>query len=95
MPSRFSEFDTKTAQLKPQLIGGKPVGYLQSVVDMTKGSPKTNPQRGQSMRFEPETSACKSSTLTVKIDARVPVSHPNPEANGEALGKRLHVPFYC
>ena len=33
---------------KPQLIGGKPVGYLQSMVDMTRGSPKTNPGNGQS-----------------------------------------------
>ena len=37
---------------EPQLIGGKPVGYLQCVVDITQESPKT--------------SACKSSTLTTE-----------------------------
>ena len=32
---------------KPQLVGGKPVGYLQSVLGLTEGSPKTNPDSGQ------------------------------------------------
>ena len=30
------------------MIGGKPVGYLQSLLDMSQGSLKTNPESGQS-----------------------------------------------
>ena len=54
--------------LKLQLTGGKLVGYLQSVVDMTRGSRKTNPDmqwsewylnqgRSHAVRFEPGTCA--------------------------------------
>ena len=32
---------------KSQLVGGKPVSYLQSVVELTQGLPKTNPYSGQ------------------------------------------------
>ena len=30
------------------MVEGKPIGYLQSVVDMTRGSSKINPDSGQS-----------------------------------------------
>ena len=39
---------TCMTQLKTQLLGGKLVGYLQSVVDLTQGPPTTNPESGQS-----------------------------------------------
>ena len=35
-------------RFEPQLVGGKPVGYLQSVVDLSQGSPKKNPHSDQS-----------------------------------------------
>ena len=38
--TNFSESDTRMA-------GGKPVGCLQSVVNLSQGSPKTNPESGQ------------------------------------------------
>ena len=46
-----SSTHTPAARLKTltdRYIGGKLVGYLQSVVNMTQGSPKTNPDSGQS-----------------------------------------------
>ena len=42
--ANFSKFETQ----KSQRIGGKLVGYLQSVEDMTQGSPKTNPESSRS-----------------------------------------------
>ena len=36
-----------------ELVGGKPVGYLQSVVNLPLGSPRTNSFSSPSRGFEP------------------------------------------
>ena len=49
-----------------QLVGGKPVSYLQSVVNLPLGSPKTNSFSSPSQGLEPRSSAFKFPTLTTE-----------------------------
>ena len=51
----------------PSLVSGKPVGYLQSVVNLPLVlSPATNPFGSPSRGFKPGSSAFKSPTLTTE-----------------------------
>ena len=49
-----------------QLAGGEPVGYLQSVQELSSGPPKRNPSSGRKEDLNPGPPACKSSALTTK-----------------------------
>ena len=52
--------------LKPQLVGGRPVGYLQSVQELNSGPPKTNPSSGREEDLNPGPPAYKCSALTTR-----------------------------
>ena len=54
---------TNWANQAAVLVGGKPVGYLQSVVNLPLGSPRTNPFSSPSRGFEPGSSVFKSLAL--------------------------------
>ena len=55
-----------SSSLEFQLVGGKPVGYLQSMVNLPLGSPRTNSFSSPSRGFVPGSSAFKSPTLTTE-----------------------------
>ena len=49
-----------------QPAGGRPVGYLQSVVELSSGIPKTNPASGREEDLNPGPPDYKSSALTTR-----------------------------
>ena len=49
-----------------ELAGGRPVGYLQSVVELSSGPPKTNPASGREEDLNPGPPDYKSSALTIR-----------------------------
>ena len=51
---------------KPQLVGGRPVGYLQSVQELNSGPPKTNPSSGREKDLNPGPPAYKCSVPTTR-----------------------------
>ena len=54
----------KTTKLESQLVRGFPVGYLQSMVELSSGLPKTNPASGREEDWNPGLPDYKSSALT-------------------------------
>ena len=52
------------SQLRTQLVGGKPVGYLQSMVSLSLVSLRTNSFSSPGRGFEPGSSVFKSPELT-------------------------------
>ena len=51
---------------KSLLEGGRPVGYLQSMQELSSGPPKTNPSSGREENLNPGPPAYKSSALTTR-----------------------------
>ncbi|RMX45152.1 hypothetical protein pdam_00024427, partial [Pocillopora damicornis] len=77
-------------EIESQLAGGKPVGYLQSVQELSSGPPKTNPSSGRKEDPNPGPPACKSSALTTRPRS------PPPKLN-RSLCRRIYkyLPLYC
>ena len=57
----------KRNRLRISLAGGWPVGYLQSMVELSSGLPKTNPASGIEEDLNPGPPDYKSSALTTRL----------------------------
>ena len=61
-----------------QKLGGRPVGYLQSVQELNSGPPKTNPSSGREEDLNPGPPAYKCNALTTRPCSPPPVLQCGP-----------------
>ena len=58
--------ETNIVNEQKLVVGGRPVGYLQSVQELNSGPPKTNPSSGREEDLNPGPPAYKCSALTTR-----------------------------